>query len=134
MIGYVTIGVLDGEASGRFYDAVFNAIGSERKLEGGGWIGYGVVGPGKDITDCHTALCPPFNGQPASPGNGVMIAYQAQSADQVKSAYAAGLAAGGTSEGEPGFRPAEAQSGFYASYLRDPAGNKINIFTGVSAA
>ena len=134
MIGYVTIGTLDEQASGQFYDAVFTAIGSERKLEGGGWIGYGVAGPGKDITDCHTALCPTFNGEPARPGNGIMIGYQAQSPDQVKAAHAAGLAAGGTCEGLPGYRPAEAESGFYGAYLRDPTGNKISIFAGVPAS
>ena len=31
MIGYITIGTNDPDASGKFYDAVFSAIGSERK-------------------------------------------------------------------------------------------------------
>ena len=33
-IGYVTIGAIDGAKSGAFYDAVFGALGSERKLDG----------------------------------------------------------------------------------------------------
>ena len=44
MIGYVTIGALDSEASGKFYDAVMEAIGNERKFADGGWIGYGPKG------------------------------------------------------------------------------------------
>ena len=32
-IGYVTIGALNGKKSGEFYDAVFGALGSERKVE-----------------------------------------------------------------------------------------------------
>ena len=44
MIGYVTIGAKDSEASGKFYDAVFGAIGNERKFADGGWIGYGPKG------------------------------------------------------------------------------------------
>jgi len=34
-IGYVTIGAVDGKKSGAFYDAVFAALGSERKFEKG---------------------------------------------------------------------------------------------------
>jgi catechol 2,3-dioxygenase-like lactoylglutathione lyase family enzyme len=75
-IGYVTIGAIDGAKSGAFYDAVFGALGSERKVESGGWISYGVIGPGKSIMDCHTAICPPHDGKEARAGNGIMIAYQ----------------------------------------------------------
>ncbi len=127
MIGYVTVGALDSAVSGAFYDAVFGAIGSERKTEGGGWIGYGPVGAGNSMMDCHTALCPPFDGAPARAGNGVMIAYMAPSSEAVAAAHAAGLAAGGSDEGAPGNRPPE-QPGFFGAYLRDPVGNKICIF------
>ncbi|MFN3856215.1 MAG: VOC family protein [Caulobacter sp.] len=127
MIGYVTIGALDSEASGRFYDAVFAAIGSNRKTEGGGWIGYGPVSGGDSIQDCHTAICPPFDGQAARPGNGIMVAYVADSAAAVDAAHAAGLANGGSDEGAPGHRP-PGTPGFYGAYLRDPTGNKICIF------
>ena len=44
MLGYVTIGALDSEASGKFYDAVLGSIGEERKFADGGWIGYGPKG------------------------------------------------------------------------------------------
>jgi catechol 2,3-dioxygenase-like lactoylglutathione lyase family enzyme len=128
MIGYVTIGALDADKARDFYDAVFAAIGSERKLEGGGWIGYGAAGGGKTMMDCHTAICPPFDGKPARAGNGIMISYMAPSQDAVKAAHAGGLGAGGSDEGAPGFRPADATSGFYAAYLRDPTGNKICLF------
>jgi catechol 2,3-dioxygenase-like lactoylglutathione lyase family enzyme len=127
-IGYVTIGAVDGKKSGAFYDAVFAALGSERKFEKGGWYGYGLIGPGKTFMDCHTAVCPPQDGKEARTGNGIMVAYQAKSRDEVKSAHAAGLKNGGSDEGAPGFRPPEAQKGFYAAYLRDPTGNKLNIF------
>ena len=127
-IGYVTIGAIEGKKSGAFYDAVFGALGSERKYESGGWLGYGVIGPGKSFMDCHTSICPPFDGKEARAGNGIMIAYRAKSPDEVKAAHAAGLKNGGTDEGAPNFRPPEAQKGFYAAYLRDPTGNKLNVF------
>ena len=127
-IGYVTIGAIDGEKSGKFYDAVFSALGSERKVSEGGWLGYGKVGPGKAITDCHTAVCPPYDGKEARAGNGIMIAYQGQSPDEVRAAYAGGMNNGGSDEGPPGFRPPDVEKGFYAAYLRDPTGNKLCLF------
>lgn len=123
MLGYVTIGVRDSEASGKFYDAVLGCVGDERKFADGGWIGYGPKG--QDSHYCY--LCPPFNGQPATAGNGSMLAFKAPSNEAVDAAYAAGLANGGTDEGKPGFRPPEGTE-FYGAYLRDPAGNKICVF------
>jgi catechol 2,3-dioxygenase-like lactoylglutathione lyase family enzyme len=123
MIGYVTIGMLDAEKSGRFYDAVMNAIGNERKFNEGGWIGYGPKGE-----DSHAVyICPPHDGKPATASNGTMIAFVAPSKDAVQQAYEAALANGGTDEGAPGPRPAESTT-FYGCYLRDPTGNKICVY------
>jgi len=123
MIGYVTIGALNSEQSGKFYDAVLGAIGYARAFSDGGWIGYGQKG-----SDEHDVfLCPPFDGKPATSGNGTMIAFKAGSRDQVGAAHAAGLAHGGKDEGAPGYRPPDKQS-WYGAYLRDPTGNKIAVF------
>ena len=123
MIGYVTIGALNSEQSGKFYDAVLGAIGYARAFSDGGWIGYGPKG-----SDQHDVfVCPPFDGKPATFGNGTMIAFTAKSQDQVKAAHAAGLAHGGKDEGAPGYRPPDKQS-WYGAYLRDPTGNKIAVF------
>jgi len=121
-IGYVTIGALDVEAALPFYDAVLKPMGYERGPLDGGWAFYG-----KGDTP-GIGICPPFDGLPARAGNGIMIALRAESHDQVKTAHAAGLANGGTDEGAPGYRPAEATSGFYGAYLRDPTGNKLCVF------
>ena len=129
MIGYVTIGALDGEASGKFYDAVFGELGDERKLAEGGWIGYGKKGGGKTFMDCHSAVTSQAaNGKPVHAGNGIMIAYAAPSNAAVKAAYDAGMKNGGTDEGPPGFRPPDAEKGFYAAYLRDPTGPQLCLF------
>ena len=123
MIGYVTIGALDGEKSGAFYDAVLGAIGHERKFSDGGWIGYGPKGE-----DNHTVyVCPPFDKKPATAGNGMMIAFTAPSKDAVHAAFEKGLKAGGHDEGAPGPRPGDSKT-FYGAYLRDPTGNKICVF------
>lgn len=122
ILGYVTIGALDSAASGKFYDAVFGAIGGERKFADGGWIGYG-----PKTGDHNVYICPPHDGQPARAGNGIMIAFQASSKAEVGAAHKAGLEAGGTDEGGPGPRPADSTT-FYGAYLRDPTGNKICVY------
>ena len=127
-IGYVTIGAKDSDASVKFYDAVFQALGDERKFSEGGWAGFGVLCVVLCSLSCFFMLCKPHNGKEAVGGNGIMISYLAQSPDAVKAAHAGGMANGGTDEGAPGFRPAEATSGFYGAYLRDPTGNKICLF------
>ena len=123
MIGYVTIGANDGEKSGKFYDAVFGAFGIERKFSDSGWLGYGP----KDSDSHSVYVCPPFNKEPATFGNGIMIAFPAKSKEQVEAAHKAGLANGGKDEGAPGFRPADQQT-WYGAYLRDPVGNKIAVY------
>ncbi|MDO9432225.1 MAG: VOC family protein [Pseudomonadota bacterium] len=122
MIGYVTIGALDVEKAMPFYDAVLGAIGYERQFFDGGWAGYGLKGQ-----DANTFICPPFDGQAARGGNGVMIAFKGESKEAVQAAHAAALAQGGTDEGAPGPRPADSTS-FYGAYMRDPTGNKIAVF------
>ena len=128
MIGYVTIGARDSEAAGKFYDAVFDAMGDERKFAEGGWIGYGPKGTGMGFANCHTMICKPYDGKEARAGNGIMIGFKAPSPEAVAAAYNGGMANGGSDEGKPGFRPPDATSGFYGAYLRDPTGNKICVF------
>ena len=123
MIGYVTIGARDMAASAKFYDAVFAAIGGERKSAEGDWIFYGLKG-----ADGMVGLCKPYDKNPASFGNGSMLGFKAGSKDQVAAAHVAALANGGTDEGAPGFRPADATSGFYGAYMRDPVGNKLCVY------
>jgi len=122
MIGYVTIGARDVEASLPFWDAVFGAIGYERGFFSGGWAGYGPAGQPQ-----NSYICPPHDGQPARAGNGIMVAWLAPSREAVRAAHAAGLANGGTDEGAPGPRPADSTD-FHGAYLRDPTGNKICVF------
>src|SRR5215469_5062246 len=103
MIGYVTIGALNSETSGKFYDAVLGAIGYARAFSDGGWIGYGPKG--SDTQDVF--VCPPFDKHPARAGNGIMIAFKGRSKSEVDAAHKAGLGHGGADEGAPGPRPAD---------------------------
>lgn len=123
MLGYVTIGARDGEASGKFYDAVLGCIGDERKFTDNGWIGYGPRGEDSQ----YVYVCPPYDGKAACPANGLMLAFKAPDRAAVDAAYAAALANGGSDEGAPGFRPPEGNE-FYGAYMRDPTGNKLCVY------
>lgn len=118
MIGYVTLGTNDRTRSAAFYDAVCGELGVSRMMETEEYIGWGVPGGGAGI-----GLTRPFDGNPASVGNGVMVALEAADEAQVRRVHEVALANGGTCEGPPG----ERFPGFYAAYFRDPDGNKLNV-------
>ena len=119
MIGYVTLGTNNRERGARFYDAVCQEMGAGRMMENEQFIAWGAPGGGAGI-----GLTKPFDGQPATTGNGVMVALAAKDRAHVDRIYRAALEAGGTDEGAPG----ERWQGFYAAYFRDPDGNKLNAF------
>jgi predicted lactoylglutathione lyase len=66
----------------------------------------------------------PFDGKPATRGNGTMVALQVDSKTKVDALYKLAIELGGTDEGKPGPRG----DGFYAAYFRDLDGNKLNCF------
>lgn len=122
MISYVTIGADDIDRAVAFYDALLATLGGKRTFMEGGWAGYGLGGGHAEVL-----LCAPQDGQPARAGNGVMVGLRAENEAQVQAFHAAALANGGTSEGEPGPRPAYGE-GYYLAYVRDPEGNKLSAF------
>jgi catechol 2,3-dioxygenase-like lactoylglutathione lyase family enzyme len=125
-VGYLTLGALDLEKACAFYDSVIAPLGFNRGAMEGGWVFYG-----KPDSPSIGICCPPYNGQPATPGNGVMISFKAGTVDKVNAAHVAGLESGGatTDGGEPGYRGTATVRGYYAVYMRDPSGNKICIYT-----
>jgi len=126
MIGYVTLGTNDLERAAKFYDAIAAEMGVGRMMEFEQFIAWGEMGGGAGI-----AATKPFDGNPASVGNGVMVALEAKDPEQVDRIHAIALAHGGTDEGAPGPR---GDDGFYAGYFRDPDGNKLNAFCMVAKA
>ena len=119
MIGYVTLGTSDLQRAARFYDAIAGEMGIGRMMDFETFIAWGAPGGGAGI-----GLTKPFDGKPATVGNGGMVALEAKDKDQVQRLYDIALAHGGTDEGAPGPRG----EGFYAGYFRDPDGNKLNAF------
>ena len=128
MIAYVTVGADDIGRAKRFYSALLPALGYGLK-EGPEGLSYALpVEPGQSPILPDFYVKPTFDGAPATAGNGSMIAFEAPSQAQVRDLHAAALAAGGSDEGQPGFRPSYGLH-FYVSYLRDPQGNKIALFS-----
>ncbi len=128
MISYVTVGADDIARAKRFYQAFLPALGYGL-TEGPEGLSYALpVTPGQSVVLPEFYVKPTFDGRPASAGNGVMVAFEARGQSQVRDLHAAGLAAGGSNEGPPGFREAYGPQ-FYVGYLRDPQGNKIALFS-----
>jgi predicted lactoylglutathione lyase len=120
MNGYTTLGTNDLERASRFYDALLATIGERRIYDEGGFIAWG-----SSMEQHALAITKPFDGKPATVGNGVMLAIQMPSKEAVDAFYARALELGASDEGAPGPRA----EGFYAGYFRDLDGNKLNAFT-----
>ena len=124
MIGYVTVGTNNLGKAAEYYDALMGSAGMGRLMEQKDY--FIVWGESMEVTSLGVTR--PFNKETATPGNGNMVAMAFQTPEQVQAFHAKALALGGSNEGDPGFRPAENTSGFYAGYFRDPEGNKFNAF------
>lgn len=128
MIAYVTVGADDMARAKRFYTAFLPALGYGL-TKGPEGLSFALpAAPDRPAPMAEFYVKPPFDGGPATAGNGTMVAFQAHSAQQVRALHAAALAAGGADEGAPGFRAAYGAH-FYVGYLRDPQGNKIALFS-----
>ena len=119
MIGYVTLGTNDISRAAKFYDAIAAEMGTPRMMDFDGFIAWGTPDGAAGIV-----VTKPHDGNPASVGNGMMVALQAKNKEQVQRIYDIALANGGTDEGAPGQRG----EGFFGGYFRDPDGNKLNAF------
>lgn len=128
MLGYITVGANDVPRSGRFFAAILVPLGYQKE-EGSLGVAFTlpdetgrISGPGA------VYVRKPYDGKEATVGNGSMMAFQANTHEMVRNLHAAGLEAGGSDEGAPGFR-AEYSDRFYVAYLRDPLGNKVAIYS-----
>ena len=119
MLAYATLGTNDLPRAARFYDEVLAVLDCKREMEQPGYfIAYGNGGNGAGL-----GVTVPFNREPATVGNGTMVALAAKDRAQVDALYAKAIELGGTDEGAPG----ERFPGFYAAYFRDLDGNKLNV-------
>lgn len=121
MIDHVSIAVRDLAGCGRFYDAALATLGYRRMIERPGTIGYGKKYPDFWLNERRTAAA-------VVADSGSHIALRASDTQSVDAFHAAALQAGGVSDGAPGPRP-EYTTGYYAAFVRDPEGNRIEAVT-----
>jgi catechol 2,3-dioxygenase-like lactoylglutathione lyase family enzyme len=121
MIHHISVGTNDVERSRAFYDPVMAVVGIRRLDSKVSALDYGV---GAFLISIET----PVDGQPATAGNGVHIAFTAQDRAMVDLFHRTGLENGGSDAGAPGLRP-EYDANYYGAFLFDPDGNKIEAVT-----
>lgn len=116
IIAYATVGANDLETMLPFYTALLTMAGLGILFE----ADRGGIIFGKDGRPV-LGVVRPHDMQPATQGNGTMIALELQDRAAVDAFHATALALGASNEGSPG----ERGPGYYMSYFRDPEGNKF---------
>lgn len=119
MIGYATLGTNDLPRAAAFYDNLLAEIGAKRLWDSARGIGWGVA-----VNKPTLAIMKPFDGKPATVGNGVMIGLVVDTRDKVHRVHEKALQLGSQDEGAVGPRG----DGFYGGYFRDLDGNKLVVF------
>lgn len=123
MIGYVSLGTNNLPAAAAFYDALFAEIGAKRMWEFERGIGWGTAENAPQLS-----ILKPYDGNPASVGNGVMVAFSVDTRGKVGNMHKKALELGAKDEGAVGFRG----DNFYAGYFRDLDDNKLCVYCEVS--
>lgn len=120
MIGYVTLGTNDIDKARAFYDAVLGEIGAQRFVDDDRLTVWGVK-PGAGML----SVIKPYDGEPATVGNGTMVAIFVDSPEKVDKLHAKALYLGGTDEGAPGLR---GSGKMHFAYCRDLEGHKLAFY------
>ena len=124
MFSHVTVGTSKLTRALRFYDATLAPLGLQRTRTFKAAASYAPA----DFSGVNEPfwVVRPLDGQAATAGNGVTVAFDAASRAAVDAFHRAALAAGGTCEGPPGLRE-HYHPDYYGAYVRDPDGNKVCV-------
>lgn len=117
---HITLGTNDAERAARFYDAALAPLGFTRVPKPPGKPPLYAKGGRMPFLYLYT----PYDGRPATWGNGTHVAFLAASREKVDAFHDAAMNHGGTDEGPPGIRENYSPD-YYAAYVRDPDGNKL---------
>lgn len=121
-LDHVSVAITDPARAIAFYKAALAPLGLVASLEESWGAAFGKPGAFAQLW-----VHPPFEGA-AHPGNGIHVALRAPDRAAVDGFHAAALAAGGRCDGPPGLRP-HYHPNYYAAFVRDPDGNKIEAVT-----
>lgn len=121
LLDHVSIGVPDIQAVRPFYDSIMKALEATKVYERPDALGYGE----RCSSDDTVSTCLSVYLDPATIGENTRHwCFKALSRKHVDDFFAAGVAAGGRSDGKPGLRP-RYHADYYAAFLFDPAGNRV---------
>jgi catechol 2,3-dioxygenase-like lactoylglutathione lyase family enzyme len=121
MIDHVSVAVSDLARAAAFYQAVLAALGFAKLEDRPATAGFG-----KRYPEFWLNLRADY--APLAADSGAHVCLRAPSTAAVDAFHAAALAAGGSSDGAPGPRP-HFGDGYYAAFIRDPDGNRIEAVT-----
>jgi catechol 2,3-dioxygenase-like lactoylglutathione lyase family enzyme len=125
MLDHVSIGVGEIARSKRFYDAALGALGYRCLSEDEASLGYG-----RDaVAFWLGAVATPV---PPDPGSNLHFCFVAPTRQSVDAFHAAAIAQGGADNGRPGPREAYGPD-YYAAFVVDPDGYRIEAYCGASA-
>jgi catechol 2,3-dioxygenase-like lactoylglutathione lyase family enzyme len=120
MIDHVSIGARNIAVTKRFYDAALQPLGYQCLSGSPESLGYGAKAPVFWIYTTDQSA-------PADSRAGLHFCFSAPSRKSVDGFHAAGLASGGRDNGPPGLR-ADYGAGYYAAFLVDPDGYRIEAY------
>jgi catechol 2,3-dioxygenase-like lactoylglutathione lyase family enzyme len=122
MLDHISITVSDIERAAPFWDAVMAALMVPRVVRNDRQLGYGLRNRPDD--DSHSYFSIFESRGPALTPDNRHWCFRAPSRAAVDAFHAAGLANGGSCDGPPGLR-ADYHHGYYAAFLLDPDGNRV---------
>jgi len=121
LLDHVSIAVSDLAAARPFYDAIMASLGCEKVYERPAALGYGArCRPGNALDSYLTVYLSPG----ATTDDKRHWCFKASSHAQVRTFHAAAIANGGSDDGPPGLR-AHYHAHYYAAFVRDPQGNRL---------
>jgi len=124
MIGYVTLGSNDLDKARAFYASLLAVAGAKELMR----MDSGMTMFGPAFGKPMVVITKPYDGKPATAGNGTMVSLVMDSRAKVDALHAKAMELGGKDEGKPGLRGNDGPQAFYGAYFRDLDGNKLCAF------
>ena len=121
MIDHVSIAVRDLALSAAFYDEILEPLGMQRLIDDQARVAFGSKYP-------EVWLNARPNMRRIDPETGAHVCLRARSTDAVDAFHRRAIERGGTDDGGPGLRKATLVT-YYAAFVRDPDGNRIEMMT-----
>jgi len=122
VISFVMVGTNDLKKASAFYEKVLATINLKLFAESEKYHSFSHEDePNQKVF----YVTKPYDGKPATIGNGNMIALETDTKEKVDAFHSTAIANGAKDEGAPGVRG----DGNYYAYIRDLDGNKLTVRT-----